>query len=409
MCKKVSINEFLSDDLLIVPKRRDVKYYMLDEYIEYIFGKYLILIKNLDLSNSVAMSIHRNIGLIEKLCKGICRSLYLYLREGHPAKSYSTFHETMEQVNPGLLFHYGRKYIESNRNMRLFRMRISDVDLNHRKEIFHIPFDMRHTICSQRYSIPGVPCLYLSGSVLCCWEEMGRPPFHKAYVSRFETPMVVDSSSSRWDAIAIMDMAYDPEDVLKEKKDSQIEAFAILWPLIAACSVIKSHDKSAFSQEYIIPQNLMTWVKESTGLDGIAYYSTKKQVAFPPESQHALKNFAFPAKDISGSGFCKSLNGLFKMTYPRQFDLILAGADRVPKRKYNDFSLPIISLGQSYRNTQFGVLEDWLHDEISFPLDMVISPQQSTNTQSESVGDGPREGEAAEAGTRGGKGSVKKE
>ena len=44
------------------------------------------------------------------------------------------------------------------------------------KELFHIPISKRGIVKTQRYSIPGYPCLYLGKSIYGCWEEMRRPP-----------------------------------------------------------------------------------------------------------------------------------------------------------------------------------------------------------------------------------------
>ena len=44
-------------------------------------------------------------------------------------------------------------------------------------EMFHIPYDKRHLVGNQRYSLSGLPCLYLGGSSYICWEELGRKDF----------------------------------------------------------------------------------------------------------------------------------------------------------------------------------------------------------------------------------------
>lgn len=43
---------------------------------------------------------------------------------------------------------------------------------------------MRERIGSQRFSVPGVPCLYLGKSVYTCWRELGQPNDSEFYVSR---------------------------------------------------------------------------------------------------------------------------------------------------------------------------------------------------------------------------------
>ena len=51
--------------------------------------------------------------------------------------------------------------------------------------MFHIPFNKRGKVETQRYSAPGYPCLYLGSSVNACWEELGQPRFDDMMVSRF--------------------------------------------------------------------------------------------------------------------------------------------------------------------------------------------------------------------------------
>ena len=41
-------------------------------------------------------------------------------------------------------------------------------------EMFHIPYDKRNLVGNQRFSLSGLPCLYLGGSSYICWEELGR-------------------------------------------------------------------------------------------------------------------------------------------------------------------------------------------------------------------------------------------
>ena len=41
-------------------------------------------------------------------------------------------------------------------------------------EMFHIPYEKRNLVGNQRFSLSGLPCLYLGGSSYICWEELGR-------------------------------------------------------------------------------------------------------------------------------------------------------------------------------------------------------------------------------------------
>lgn len=70
-----------------------------------------------------------------------------------------------------------------NNKTPLFRLRYSESDLTYRRDIFHIPNSLRHIISQQRYSITGVPCLYLSGCAFTAWLELNKPNFSNLWCS----------------------------------------------------------------------------------------------------------------------------------------------------------------------------------------------------------------------------------
>jgi hypothetical protein len=55
-----------------------------------------------------------------------------------------------------------------------------------KRDIFHIPFEKRQLVASQRYSIPGLPSLHLASSLWIAWEEFDRPDLASIHASRFE-------------------------------------------------------------------------------------------------------------------------------------------------------------------------------------------------------------------------------
>ena len=75
---------------------------------------------------------------------------------------------------------------------RLYRIRKAEVSgLFNKEEMFHIPFDKRHLITNGRYSINGIPSLYLCESTYICWEELGNPNFDTCNVSMFVNEQMV--------------------------------------------------------------------------------------------------------------------------------------------------------------------------------------------------------------------------
>jgi len=67
----------------------------------------------------------------------------------------------------------------------LFRSRLSDQICGSKPEnMLHIGFNNRGAIATQRFSIPGLPCLYFGTSSYDCWIEMGKPPDNVFNVSQ---------------------------------------------------------------------------------------------------------------------------------------------------------------------------------------------------------------------------------
>lgn len=204
-------------------------------------------------------------------------------------------------------------------------MRMSEENLNGKRcEIFHIPLSKRRKVETQRYSITGFPCLYLSSSVYSCWTELDRPPLDKLYVSRFivkKDVNVLDIGSitpkrlfnyDRYNPIKQSDKMYI--ETLDEKK--QIAAL-LLWPLIYSCSLHGSSQGDSYKPEYIVPQLLLQWVRKNTKINGIAYLS----ICLNTEciDPYYCVNYAFPVKKTKDY-FCRNLSKIFTLTKPFRCD-----------------------------------------------------------------------------------------
>lgn len=68
--------------------------------------------------------------------------------------------------------------------LSFFRARISKEPLTY-KDMWHIPFKQRSKVSTERFSMPGIPCLYLATSSYGCWLEMNKPPYDEFWVSSF--------------------------------------------------------------------------------------------------------------------------------------------------------------------------------------------------------------------------------
>jgi len=146
------------------------------------FDTFLELIAQLD-SGGVSDRVQARKTAIQCCCDEIVASLRASL-EGHPHDAYDHFDSALQCVKTEI-----EQYASidlSPRELHIaYRVRRSKAPSLSREDLFHIPFEERHKVATQRYSIPGLPCLYLSGSLYTCWEEMGRPPFHELHVAAF--------------------------------------------------------------------------------------------------------------------------------------------------------------------------------------------------------------------------------
>ncbi len=99
---------------------------------------------------------------------------------------------------------------------------------------------------TQRYSVPGHPCLYIGYSIYGSWEEMSRPTFENCMVS-----ILVNTAE-----IKTLDLRIPTVD----KWNRDMTECLLLYPLILSCMIQVKDSKDDFKPEYIIPQLIMEWL-----------------------------------------------------------------------------------------------------------------------------------------------------
>lgn len=179
---------------------------------------------------------------------------------------------------------------------QLYKARVGAFYPYQEDETFHIPFNKRGLVQNQRYSINGMPCLYLGTSTYVCWEELGRPDFNTFWVSRFE---VIEKN------LKILNLSYTLQDIYSfknsENSDEEKEKFIIdyylYWIILCACSISVKNKNRVFREEYVIPQLIMQNIRK-LDIDGIMYFSVRGTY-IEHYSSWIMKNFAFPADDYS--------------------------------------------------------------------------------------------------------------
>lgn len=151
-----------------------------------------------------------------------------------------------------------------------FKARIKHDNLK-RNDMLHIPFNKRNITTTQRYSMAGVPCLYLASTSFGAWIEMGRPASNVFNVSAYKLPGDLN----------ILNLCQFPEfiegsssTISKTDEFNNLSQFIEIFPLVIATSFSVAEQGRTFKSEYIVSQLVMQTVKE-LGLDGVAYLSKK--------------------------------------------------------------------------------------------------------------------------------------
>lgn len=235
-------------------------------------------------------------------CKEINKQLLRIIEnvyKGSHSKAYTQLENLLKNKNDK----YG---ININDLLRkedgyFYRMRYMDNrnDANY-KELFHIPFTKRDKVTTERYSFPGLPCLYLGYSVYVCWEEMNRPDFSRVMISALKSKRKMN----------LLDLR---KPIYHRWKQTNLKTI----PLVLACQIVVSDKNANFKSEYIIPQLIMEYIiTNHEEIDGITYSSVikDKQFDFPADKFY---NIALPAiQSPKDKLYSTKLKELFEITDP---------------------------------------------------------------------------------------------
>lgn len=183
----------------------------------------------------------------------------------------------------------------NNYPLSFFKSRIGNSSFE-KEDMLHIPFCNRELVSTQRFSIPGVPCLYLGTTSYVCWLEMDKPHDSEFNVSSFKLPK----------DLKILNLVIDQTLINNQAKNSMrfsgderyynikfLEYIIEVFPLVYATSFSIKNKERKFKSEYIVSQLIMQCLSELS-IHGIAYASKKvinSCLAFP----QAI-NLAIPMK-----------------------------------------------------------------------------------------------------------------
>lgn len=282
--------------LLPIIKKSDSEYFVsLKEEL----SKYYSYIKSLNcFSHKLECEIKKNIELVIKSVE------YYYNAEFGNAQS--CIHNILEEYinSKFIVSNIYESYIFKNRKnskidtymlydwreirpIGLFRARESVQNLLS-KDILHIPLNKRGLVSTQRFSMAGIPCIYLATSTYCCWLELNMPSQHTFYASSIKLPQDIRVLN-----LAITSNFVDSISVCKDENDiTFLEEILGIWPLVCATSFNILEKNRNFKSEYIVSQLIMQCLSEFK-IDAIAYSS--KKISDLTVYPHAI-NFAIPVK-----------------------------------------------------------------------------------------------------------------
>lgn len=241
------------------------------------------------------------------------------------------------------------------KGVRLYKARKSESNYPFSNdEMFHIPYDKRYKIGNQRFSISGMPCLYLGASSYVCWEELERTDFTSCNFCGFTNISTID----------IYDL------VLPDKITDFGDIKRIC--MILACS-LSANRNDVFKIEYILPQCFL----QSFILRHHYYHNDKKIFGIKYLSSHGLNgdancfsvdfgdakwinrfvNYVFPAASSDNSGFNSQLKSLFKQTETTtMFNETLLAPEKIITGNSHDV----------YLDSQFGLMDAFLDEKMGF-------------------------------------------
>ena len=329
-----------------------IEYDFFLEYLHDIFKKYIDMISTLE--GQVKLNLLKN--------KEITFCLYEKINQAigdcFKGNTLSAYHSMQEAISclSDILLRKSQKRHATGSEFGFKAIVIGENGLTPTREyIFHIPFEKRYLVKSNRYSIPGVPSIYLGRSIYGCYMELGKPPLENFWVSLFTFSQDVNDIPDGGH-LKLMDLTISYSShktwllIHHAKADEKHFAIALdqlvddilLLPLIMSCSIACKYPKEPFQQEYIIPQIVYQLCKDRNEFVGTKYSSTKLQNINPNIYPHVMDNFALPAHDIRKAGYCPKLSSQLVLTEPITISHSFDKEIRTDK-SFSSHGLPILS------------------------------------------------------------------
>jgi hypothetical protein len=352
----MNILEALREPIFSLPKQNEKP--LFSDLLQELYTTFLGVIDKID-NGSIVSLISSNRAKLQSLCEGLVQSTNTYY-QGYPAKAYFQFEETIKEITD-FIIPSKRGIVVSSKDAPFYRARTGGNHQFKRDEMFHIPFEKREYVTTQRFSVPGLPCLYLSNSTYVCWEELRRPDINKMQVSRMKLEdyrlNFLDLSLTPAYLATLLEATTtprpsNPNPLTLDSWDNMSMMAIMRWPLVAACSIKVRRQDGSFKPEYIFPQFLLQWVTQIQNIAGIKYFSVEANILGLAENSQWI-NYAIPVKETKSEGLCKALTESFSLTQPISWEMLNIVNPNIAQHDKDKFDTAINSLGLDNLLAQF--------------------------------------------------------
>lgn len=367
----MTFKEILDTDIIRLPIMQHDESSFIEQLIYALQNVESMVLESDDLSSEENFDEDHFKETFSRLVNGLLDTLFAYL-DGLPNHAFEIFRSTlnntnvMAYMNPTMDFPIGSSFYRA-------RKVIGNENLS-KGALFHVPYEQRKKIGTQRYSIPGFPTLYLSSSIYVAWEELGRPNFNELSAVRLESKTRVRCFDLRMDRYS-KKYNYDWEPGLATTEERDDMYAMMSWPLIAACSYKVLDKDLPFKPEYIIPQLMLQLLQENQDIYGVIFSSTHIDMS-NENTSGTMYNIAIPVRQRGVHGYCPDLLEMFQSTevLASQVVDLSSGNGQMwsphEEVEKNTQTIELIKgIGTQYPSTKFGRMESTLlHMEVG-PID----------------------------------------
>lgn len=243
-----------------------------------------------------------------------CHTRYL---NSQFAAAYTLFNQSMDNVQDSLLsVDFGMQNGYTNERVgHYFRIRKGNKSRSY-LEMLHIPLSSRRYAATGRFSAPGMPCSYLASTAEICWYECEMPRTFQLAKYKVKSTAEDKKRLLRLDINPLfvkhdLPLLYRRNDISDDQMKCFAEQFFFIFPLLAMCSVTARKNDGDFTEEYVIPQMLMAWLRSNSTFIGVRYYSDSSNALVRNNMGH---NVAIPVRDENNAGYSSEICSLFEFS-----------------------------------------------------------------------------------------------